>query len=70
MLDKLVVKLLVLKMWLSDDHGQDVLEYSLIAGGVAIVLVVALLAFNAKITSAFAFLGKCIDFSSGFPTCT
>jgi Flp pilus assembly pilin Flp len=55
-------------MWLSDDHGQDVLEYSLIAGGVAIVLVAALVLFTGKITSAFTALGHCIDFTSGFPS--
>jgi len=41
MLDKLVVKLLVLKMWAGDEHGQDLAEYALLTGGIAILLVTA-----------------------------
>jgi len=69
MIDKLVVKLMVFKMWLSDDHGQDVMEYALITGGIALVLVLAIAFFTTPITGAFKALGKCIDFTSGFPSC-
>jgi len=40
MIDKLVVKLLTLKMRLSDERGQDLMEYALLTGGIAIVVLV------------------------------
>jgi len=70
MLDKLVVFVLSLKAKLSSERGQDVMEYAVITGGIAIVLVVAILLFTEQITGLFTFLGGCIDFSSGvLPTC-
>lgn len=69
MLDKFVVLLLTLKAKLTGDLAQDILEYGLIGGGVALALVVALVLFTDDIGSAFDFLGSCIDFSNGFPTC-
>ena len=42
MIDKLVVKLLTLKMRLSDERGQDLMEYALITGFIGIALLGAL----------------------------
>jgi Flp pilus assembly pilin Flp len=64
MLDKLVVKLLTLKAWLSSERGQDLMEYALITGGIAIVLIVALLLFTNQFSSLFGSLKNCIDFNS------
>jgi len=61
MIDKLVVKLLVLKMWLSDDHGQDVMEYAIITGVVAVALIAALLIFTTAFTKFFTDLGAWMD---------
>jgi Flp pilus assembly pilin Flp len=57
MLDKLVVKLMVFKMRLSDERGQDVMEYAILTGGIAVVLVVALAFFTGGITDFFTGLG-------------
>ena len=53
MLDKLVVKLMVFKMRLSDERGQDVMEYAILTGGIAVALVVALVLFTDNIGGFF-----------------
>jgi Flp pilus assembly pilin Flp len=58
MIDKLVVKLLTLKMWLSGDHGQDIMEYAILTGGIAIALVVALALFTGSLNSWFEAMGN------------
>ena len=65
MIDKLVVFVLSLKAKLSSERGQDVVEYALITGGIAIVLIVAILLFTDQITNAFQTLANCTDFDSG-----
>jgi len=55
--------------WFKSERGQDVMEYALITGGIAVVLVLAIVLFTDSITGAFEYLGGCIDFSGGFPTC-
>ena len=64
MLDKLVVKLLTLKAKLSSERGQDIMEYALITGGIAIVLIVALLLFTGQFGSLFNSLKNCVDFNN------
>ena len=64
MIDKLVIFVLSLKAKLSSERGQDVVEYALITGGIAIVLIVAILLFTGAITNAFGTLRDCIDFDS------
>ena len=64
MLDKLVVKFLVLKMWLSDDHGQDMIEYALIGGLIAAAIMGAVALLSGKVTSMFTGIGNCIDFDN------
>jgi Flp pilus assembly pilin Flp len=59
MLDKLVVKLMVFKMRLSDERGQDLAEYALLTGGVAIVVAVGVAFFGGKLNDWFnALAGK------------
>ena len=65
MLDKLVVKLLTLKAWLSSERGQDVVEYALITGGIAILLILAVAIFAGQFDSLFNSLKNCIDFKDG-----
>ncbi|MGD0114718.1 MAG: hypothetical protein ABSC13_01770 [Dehalococcoidia bacterium] len=64
MLDTLVVKFLVLKMWLSDDHGQDMLEYAMLGG----LIVIGILAVTTLLTGALQNMVKgianCIDFNN------
>ena len=67
MIDKLVVLVLSLKAKLSSERGQDVVEYALITGGIAIVLIVAILIFTGAITNAFTTLKECIDFDALTP---
>jgi Flp pilus assembly pilin Flp len=57
MLDKLVVKLMVLKMRLSDERGQDIMEYAILTGGIAIALIVALAFFTTKLDGWFTHMG-------------
>ena len=56
--------------WFKSERGQDVMEYALITGGIAVVLVIAIMLFTDQITNLFTFLGSCIDFSGGLPTCS
>jgi Flp pilus assembly pilin Flp len=64
MLDKLVVKLLTLKAKLSSERGQDIMEYALITGGIAIALIAALLFFTNQFGNLFTSLKGCIDFNN------
>lgn len=64
MLDKLVVWALTLKAKLSSERGQDLMEYALITGGIAIVLIVALVAFTGQFGNLFNSLKQCIDFNN------
>ena len=61
MIDKLVVKLLTLKMRLSDEHGQDLAEYALITGGVAILLIIAVGVFSTALGGWFTKMGAWVD---------
>ena len=58
MIDKLVVKLLTLKMRLSDERGQDIMEYAILTGGIAIALVTALAFFTTKLDGWFTAVGN------------
>jgi len=43
----------MLKNWLKDENGQGMVEYGLIIGLIAIVVIVALLALGPKIRNLF-----------------
>jgi len=66
MLDKLVVFVLTLKMRLSDERGQDIMEYALLAGFIAVgfavaaALVLTTGVWNKMVTTIL----HCIDFDS------
>jgi len=64
MIDKLVVKLLTLKMRLSDEHGQDLLEYALLGGliAMAIIAVGTAAVMTGAITAMANGIAECIDF--------
>jgi Flp pilus assembly pilin Flp len=61
MLDKLVVKLMVLKMRLDDERGQDVMEYSILSGVIALALIAALVLFRGQVVNFFGRLGTAVD---------
>jgi Flp pilus assembly pilin Flp len=60
MIDKLVVKFLVLKMWLRDERGQDLMEYALITGGIGIALLGALAVLTPGIKDWFQSLADAV----------
>ncbi len=66
MLDKLVVKLLVFRMWLSDDHGQDVMEYALLSGGIALAIAAVLLVapIRTMMGNFATAVGNCINITA------
>jgi Flp pilus assembly pilin Flp len=57
MLDKLVVFVLSLKAKLSSERGQDIMEYAILTGGIAIALVVALALFTGALNGWFSAMG-------------
>ena len=66
MIDRITVWVLSAKAGISSrlhgERGQDLTEYALITGGIAIVLIVALLVFTNQFGSLFTSLKNCIDF--------
>jgi Flp pilus assembly pilin Flp len=58
MLDKLVVKVLVFRMRLEDERGQDIMEYAILTGGIAVALVTGLLLFTNRISLAGGFFDR------------
>ena len=69
MIDRITVWVLSAKAGISsrlhDERGQDLMEYALITGGIAIVLIVALAVFTGQFGNLFTSLKHCIDFDSG-----
>jgi Flp pilus assembly pilin Flp len=68
MIDRTTVWVLSAKAGISSrlhgERGQDLMEYALITGGIAIVLIVALLVFTNQFGNLFGSLKNCIDFDS------
>ena len=68
MIDRITVWVLSAKAGISsrlhDERGQDLMEYALITGGIAIVLIVALVAFTGQFGNLFTSLKHCIDFDN------
>ncbi len=71
MLDKLVVKLMVLKMWLSDDHGQDIMEYALLGGFIALAAAAAfvLLPIGSYMNAFAGTIGNCVNLGAANYAC-
>jgi len=66
MIDKLVVFVLSLKAKLSSERGQDVIEYAILSGLIALALVaVGVVVFQTGVTNFFKTVADCIDFSDG-----
>lgn len=63
MIDRIVVWVLRLK----SERGQDLIEYAMLSGLIAIILVAAslLLGLTDPIQDMLDGIGRCIDFSSG-----
>ena len=53
-----------LKARLSEERGQDLLEYGMVAGLIAIAIVAGFLLFSGDILSLANGIGDCIDFDS------
>ena len=69
MLDKLVVWALILKAKLSSERGQDIMEYALLGGFIAVAFAIAA-AFVLKasvFTDMVTTIKYCIDFDSTTP---
>ncbi|MCJ7492455.1 MAG: Flp family type IVb pilin [Dehalococcoidia bacterium] len=64
MIGKLVVKLLTLKMRLSDERGQDVIEYAMLGGLIAMAILLIVGAFSGALGSMANGIERCIDFDS------
>jgi len=69
MLDKLAVKLLTLKMWLSDERGQDVVEYGLLAGFIGLALAAAFLLFTPLMDNFASAIANCVDITANPYAC-
>jgi len=57
MIGRIVVWALTLKTRVSEEHGQDLTEYALITGGVAIALIAAVAVFSGAVGAWFEALG-------------
>jgi Flp pilus assembly pilin Flp len=63
-IDRIVVWALTLRERARGERGQDVMEYALITGGIAIALIVAILTFTGQFPGLFTSLKNCIDFNN------
>jgi len=51
---------------LRDERGQDLIEYAMLGGMIALAIIgVALVAFQGALTSMATGIGNCIDFNTG-----
>jgi len=58
MIDRIVVWALTLKTRASEERGQDIMEYAILTGGIAIALVTALAFFTTKLDGWFTAVGN------------
>jgi Flp pilus assembly pilin Flp len=65
-IDRVVVWALTLKTKLGSERGQDMIEYAMLGGLIALAIIaVGVLGFKGAITDMFTGIGHCIDFNSG-----
>ena len=62
----------VVLTWLSahlprSERGQDLIEYALLGGLLAVAIMAAVLLLNQPLADMAAGIGRCIDFNSGTP---
>ena len=65
MIDRIVVWALTLKAKLSEERGQDLLEYAMLGGLIVIGILAVVLAFTGALNNMITGIGNCIDFSDG-----
>ena len=58
-----------LKMHISSERGQDLIEYAMLGGLIAIALAAGALVFSGALADMSTGIGDCIDFKSS-STCT
>ena len=61
MIDRIAVWALSLKAKLSEERGQDLVEYGLLSGGIAIALILAVAAFSGAIDGWFNAMADWFD---------
>lgn len=64
MIDRIVVWVLTLKARLSEERGQDLLEYVLLGGMVALGILAAMIIFTPALQAMATGIKNCIDFTS------
>jgi len=57
MIDRIVVWALTLKTRARGERGQDIMEYAIITGSIAVALVLALVFFTSKLDGWFTAMG-------------
>jgi Flp pilus assembly pilin Flp len=69
MIDRIVVWALTLKAKLSSERGQDIMEYALLGGFIAVAFVVAALAtpLGDAMQDMTNAIGECVDFDQTCP---
>jgi len=68
MLDKLVVFVLSLKAKLNSERGQDIMEYALLGGFIAVAAAVAffLLPLDTYLTNFATTVGNCVNLGANY----
>jgi pilus assembly protein Flp/PilA len=54
----MTIALAALSQFLQDDHGQDLIEYALLAGLIGLAAVVSIRALSGKVGNAFSNVGS------------
>ena len=65
MIDRIVVWALTLKVRASSERGQDVLEYAMLGGVIAMAILLIVGAFSGALGAMVAGIERCIDFDRG-----
>jgi len=65
MIDRIVVWALTLRERASSERGQDVLEYAMLGGLIAMGILLIVGAFTGALASMATGISHCIDFDSG-----
>lgn len=69
MIDRIVLWLVALKARLSDERGQDLLEYAMLGGLIVIAILAIVGAFTGALQSMVKGIENCIDFNNA-TSCT
>ena len=68
MIDRIVVWALTLRVRARSERGQDVMEYAILTGGIALVIAAVLLVtpIRDSIENFATTVGNCLDLGSGY----